>query len=54
MNIQIVPEDPAEITTIDATDLASSLTLVNDIKLKYNNLTDILKVLLSELNRIKE
>lgn len=52
--IQIVPEEPEFITTADATDLASAITLVNDLKSKYNDWTDIMKTLLRELNRIKD
>jgi hypothetical protein len=50
--INTVPYQPDPITTADATDLSTAITLVNDIKEKYNNMALILFFLISELNTV--
>jgi len=55
MNIQALPIEPEQITTADASDLATAQALANDLKAKYNTLvTEVVIPLLGELNRAIE
>lgn len=51
-NLQAIPYDPTPTAIDDASDLATAISLVNDLKEKYNDSVNIIKLLLAELNSV--
>ena len=49
MNRIVIPLNIESISTVDATNLATALTLVNDLKTNYNYLVDNYNQLLREM-----